>query len=64
MLVILIQFNQKLLLFEKVLMERWVLKSAKTYFMSLALPEKCPYSEFFCSLFSRIRTEYGEIQSK
>ena len=23
--------------------------------------EKCPYSEFFWSVFSRIRTEYGEI---
>ena len=23
--------------------------------------EKCPYSEFFCSLFSPILTEYGEI---
>ena len=25
------------------------------------LREKCPYSEFLCSLFSRIRIEYGEI---
>ena len=25
------------------------------------LREKCPYSEFFWSLFSRIRTEYREI---
>ena len=24
--------------------------------------KKCPYSEFFWSTFSRIRTEYGEIQ--
>ena len=24
--------------------------------------EKCPYSEFFWSVFSRIRTDYGEIQ--
>ena len=23
--------------------------------------EKCPYSELFWSVFSRIRTEYGEI---
>ena len=23
--------------------------------------EKCPYSEFFWSVFSRIQTEYGEI---
>ena len=25
------------------------------------LREKCPYSEFLWSVFSRIRTEYGEI---
>ena len=24
--------------------------------------EKCPYSEFFLSIFSRIRTKYGEIR--
>ena len=28
-----------------------------------ALREKCPYSEFFWSLFSRIQTEYGDIRS-
>ena len=27
----------------------------------LALLEKCSYSEFFCSVFSRIRTKYGEM---
>ena len=27
----------------------------------LTLRDKCPYSEFFWSEFSRIRTEYGEI---
>ena len=27
------------------------------------LCEKCPYSEFFWSVFSRIRTEYGETRS-
>ena len=27
----------------------------------LALRIKCPYSEFFWSVFLRIRTEYGEI---
>ena len=26
-----------------------------------SLREKCPYSEFFWSIFSLIRTEYGEI---
>ena len=25
--------------------------------------EKCPYLEFFCSLFLHIRTEYGYIRS-
>ena len=30
-------------------------------FKSLTLREKCLYSEFFWLLFSRIRTEYGEI---
>ena len=30
-------------------------------FISHTLREKCPYSEFFWSVFSRIRTEYGEI---
>ena len=28
---------------------------------TLTLPKKCPYSEFFWSVFSRIRTEYGGI---
>ena len=27
------------------------------------LRKKCPYSEFFPSIFSRIRTDYGEIRS-
>ena len=31
--------------------------------MTDGLREKCPYSEFFCSVFSRIWTEYGEIRS-
>ena len=31
--------------------------------LGLPLRKKCPYSEFFWSLFSRIRTEYGEIRS-
>ena len=29
--------------------------------LKLALREKCPYSELFWSIFSRIRTEFGEI---
>ena len=28
-----------------------------------SLRKKCPYSELFWSIFSRIRTEYGEIRS-
>ena len=27
----------------------------------IALREKCPYTEFFYSIFLRIRIEYGEI---
>ena len=30
---------------------------------NISLREKCPYSEFFWSVFSLIRTEYGEIRS-
>ena len=29
--------------------------------MKRSLCKKCPYSEFFWSVFSHIRTEYGEI---
>ena len=29
--------------------------------VSVSLLEKCPHLEFFWSVFSRIRTEYGEI---
>ena len=32
-------------------------------FHYISLGEKCPYSEFFWSIFSRTWTEYGEIQS-
>ena len=31
--------------------------------VTYSLREKCPYSEFFWSAFSRIWTEYGEIRS-
>ena len=48
--------------------ENWFLKAS--YFnlsiksnTSFTLREKCPYSEFFWSAFSRIWTEYGEIRS-
>ena len=30
---------------------------------TLTLREKCPYLELFCFVFTRIRTEYGQIQS-
>ena len=30
-------------------------------FHDLTLRKKCPYAELFWSVFSRIRTEYGEI---
>ena len=30
-------------------------------FLNFTLREKCPYSELFWSVFSRIRTEYAEI---
>ena len=33
----------------------------KMSYVLLKLRKKCPYSEFFWSVFSRIRTEYGEI---
>ena len=29
--------------------------------IKVTLRKKCPYSELFWSVFSRIRTEYGEI---
>ena len=28
-----------------------------------SLRENCPYSEFFCSVFSRIPSEYGEMRN-
>ena len=31
---------------------------------SIALQKKCLHSEFFWSVFSRIWTEYGDLQSK
>ena len=33
------------------------------FFKIIPLREKCPYSELFWSVFSRIWTEYGEIRS-
>ena len=37
-------------------------KPVKLWF-KITLREKCPYSEFFRSAFSRIRTEYAEYLS-
>ena len=33
------------------------------FFFNFKCTKKCPYSELFWSVFSRIRTEYGEIRS-
>ena len=33
------------------------------FFISLTLRKKCPYSEFFWSVFSRFWTEYGKLRS-
>ena len=38
--------------------------SRELLFSLLSLCEKCPYSEFLWSVFSRIQTEYREMQSK
>ena len=35
----------------------------KRSFFKISLLEKCPYLEFFWSVFSRIRTEYGYIRN-
>ena len=32
--------------------------------LGLALRKRCPYSEFFWSVLSRIRTEYGDVLRK
>ena len=52
------------LIITKVLL--WLHEYVKRSFKKwkMALRKKCPYSEFFCSVFSCIRTEYGEIQSE
>ena len=35
--------------------------SIKDIFLKRPLREKCPYSEFFWPVFSRIPAEYGEV---
>ena len=41
----------------------WVFFFYNIFFKKLSLRKKCPYSALHCTVFSRIRTEYGEIQS-
>ena len=54
-------------LFVKIITSLFSEKSSSLMFdrvlnmLLLIAHEKCPYSEFFWSVFSRIRTEYGEI---
>ena len=41
----------------------WFVLLAKVIHEFPTMPEKCPYSEFFWSVFSPIRTEHGKILS-
>ena len=52
-------FHYKLLLLAA--LTKHCLKLTSSLF--LALRKKCPYSELFCLVFSRIRTEYRETRS-
>ena len=52
-------FNQNLKLWSS--LNRTILKSICLKSETYALREKCPYLEYFWSVFSRIRTKYGEI---
>ena len=42
-------------------MRKRACESAVQVSMYHSLRKKCPYSEFFWSVFSHVRTEYGEI---
>ena len=42
-------------------MRKRACESAVQVSMYDSLRKKCPYSEFFCSVFSHVRTEYGEV---
>ena len=44
-------------------LELKIIRILKTSCVRITLREKCPNMEFFMSVFSRIRTEYGEIRS-
>ena len=41
-----------------------LLLNTNNYFYFYTLCEKCPSTEFFWSVFSRTRTEYGDLRSK
>ena len=45
------------------LIEENVLAASDDKITTIHRIKKCPYSEFFWSAFSRIRTEYGEINT-
>ena len=45
------------------LIEENVLAASDEKITKIHCIKKCPYSDFFWSVFSRIRTEYGEIRS-
>ena len=42
----------------------WRYSPKKVFSRKMALPEKCPYSEFFWSVFSHIRTEFSPNAEK
>ena len=44
-------------------MFKWKIVNKFHLHIGVSLCEKCPYSEFFWSVFSLIRTEYREIRS-
>ena len=46
-----------------VTLQLWCKVESSAHCIKLLLRKKCPYSELFWSVFSRIRTEYGEIRS-
>ena len=46
------------------LCKQQALDSNRKQYNKVTLHKKCSYSEFFCSVFSRIRTEYGNLLHK
>ena len=58
------RWNCKLMcLLDRLSMFFLFIKNFKDIIQNYSLCKKCPYSEFFWSVLSRIRTEYGEIRS-